>query len=614
MRVRLRRRLAESFSGKADAAPLVAAAPAVPVREIFRRFWPDARPYRFWLLLSLPFIVAMPAIATVEIWFYKLLVDEVLVPGDLEPLPWLAAAYVGLTLVGGLVSFVDDYLAAWIGERFLLGLRSRLYRHQLDLSDRPERLRLGDQLARLTGDVQAIESFVLSGVGSALSAVLQILFFTAALFYLQWDLALVSLIVAPLFFLAAAHFSRAIKRVSREKRRRSGSLGAVAEEGLSNAVLVQAYNRQDGELERFQRESEGIVSAELASTRLRALFAPVIDLIELAGALLVVGWGTYALSEGRITLGGMLAFLAYLTMLYGPIRELSRLGTTIFAAAAAAERVIEVLDEEPAVRDRADARTLGLARGVVELDGVTFTYPGAPAPALEDVSLRVQPGETLALVGASGAGKSTVAKLLLRFHDPERGSVLLDGCDLRELTLESVRENVGVLLQEALVFHGTVRENIAYGRPDATQAQITAAAEAAGAHEFIRAFPHGYATVVGEKGRRLSGGQRQRIAIARALLRDSPVLILDEPSTGLDAEATHRLLEPLRRLMHDRTTIVISHNLMTVREADAIAVLERGQVVEYGNHAELAALDGVYAYMQRLQEGRSERDWGAVPL
>ena len=272
--MRLRERIAATLTPAYDGAPLVAAAPVVPVREIFRRFWPDARAYRRWIALSLIFIILVPAIATVEIWFFKLLVDQVLVPGDLRPLVWLAAGYVGLTLLGGIASFADEYLAAWIGERFLLRLRSRLYGHLLTLSDGPERRRLGDLLARLTGDVQAIESLVLAGIGSALSAVLQIAFFTAALFYLQWDLALVSLVVAPLFWLSAARFSRLIKRASREKRRRSGSLGAVAEEGLSNALLVQAYNRQETELARFRRENEGIVSAELAATRLRALFSP----------------------------------------------------------------------------------------------------------------------------------------------------------------------------------------------------------------------------------------------------------------------------------------------------------------------------------------------------
>jgi ATP-binding cassette, subfamily B, bacterial len=588
----MRHRLAASLRPSADPAPVVAEAPAVSVCEIFRRFWPDARPYRKWLLVSLVFIAAVPAIATVEVWLFKRLVDDVLVPGDLGALFWLASLFVALTVLGGLISFADEYLGAWIGERFLLNLRSRVYAHLLDLSEGPQRRRLGDLLARLTGDVQAIEAFVLSGVAGALSAVLQIAFFTAALFYLQWDLALVSLVVAPLFWLAAARFSRLIRRASREKRRRSGSLGAVAEEGLANAPLVQAYNGQPQELERFRRENEGILSAELAATRLRAIFSPVVDLIELGGALLVVGWGTYALAEGRISLGGMLAFLAYLTMLYGPVQDLSRLGTTIYAAAAAAERIVDVLDQQPVVSDRPGARPRGRAASVVAFEGVTFRYPGMPRAALEDVSFRVGPGETLAIVGASGAGKSTIAQLLARLRDPEHGSVSLDGRDLRELTIESVRENVTLLLQETMVFDGTVRENIAYGRPDASQAEIVAAAKAADAHEFVTALPDGYDAVVGQKGRNLSGGQRQRIAIARALLRDAPVLVLDEPATGLDAESAAAVFGPLRRLMEGRTTIVVSHSLAAVRDATEVVVLDRGRVIERGSHQELAARGG----------------------
>jgi ABC-type multidrug transport system fused ATPase/permease subunit len=603
----IRRRIAEKLAPSSDSAPLVAAAPAVPVRELFRRFWPDVRPYRGWLLLSLPFIAAVPAVAVVEVWFFKLLVDDVLVPGDLRPFAWLAAGFVGLALLGGLVSFLDEYLAAWIGERFVLQLRSRTYGHLLTLSEGPERRRLGDLLARITGDVQAIESFVLAGVAGALGAALQIVFFTAALFYLQWDLALLSLVVAPIFWLAAARFSRLIKRASREKRRRSGSLGAVAEEGLANAALVQAYNRQDTELARFRRENDGIVSAELAATRLRALFSPVVDLIELAGALLVIGWGTYALSEGRLSVGGMLAFLASLTMLYGPIRELSQLGTTIFAASAAAERVLEVLDQPPAVQERPGARALVRGGGTVELDGVTFRYAGISRPALEGVSLRVEPGELVAVVGASGAGKSTIAKLLLRFQDPDYGSIRIDGHDIRELTLASVRENVGVLLQHSLVFDGTVRENIAYGRPGASEEEIVSAARNADAHEFVQALPEGYDTRIGQKGARLSGGELRRIAIARALLRDTPVLVLDEPFTGLDAESTERLMAPLFRLRRGRATILVSHNLLHVADATSIVVLDRGRIVERGTHEELLVLDGLYARMLRLQEREGER-------
>jgi ATP-binding cassette, subfamily B, bacterial len=554
----------------------------VPVREIFRRFWPDARPYRKQIAIGLLFLVLVPAVEAAEIWMFKLVVDDVLVPRELAPLLPIAAAYVGLTLLGGLISFGDDYLAAWVGERFLLNLRTRVFAHVQGLSLHSlDRRRLGDLLSRLTSDIQAIESFILAGIGEGLSALVRILIFGGALFYLDWRLAGVSLIIAPLFYFAARYFSQLVKHAAREKRRRSGSLSAVAEESLGNASLVQSLNRQAVEVARFRRQGDRIVEAELASTRIKSLFSPLVDLIELLGALIVIALGTWALTRGDLTLGGLLVFLAYLTQLYGPIRDLSGLSNTIFAAAAGAERVIELLEERPTVVDRPGATALRDVRGRVELRDVAFRYPGAAREALAGVSLTAEPGETVAIVGPSGAGKSTLARLLLRFDDPTAGSIAIDGRDLRDVTLHSLREHVGLLAQETLLPDVSVREAIAYGRPGASDEEIEAAARAAGAHEFICELPDGYDTPVGQRGRRLSGGQRQRISIARALLRSTPVLVLDEPTTGLDAEAKAALLGPLSRLVEDRTTFVISHDPEVVAWADRVVTLEDGRVVEH---------------------------------
>src|SRR3954453_23438459 len=465
-----------------DSQALVAAAPPVPIREIFRRFWPYARPFRRWLVVGLLLIAAVPAVDTAMIWMFKLVVDEVLVPETFGPLVWIALAYLGLTLLAGTLSFFDEYVSSWIAERFLLSLRTDFFRHLQRLSLAFfERRRLGDVLSRLTGDVSAIENFVLSGVTDALSYALEILFFAGAVFYLRWDLALVSLVITPLFWLIARRFSRMIKVASREKRRRSGSISSVAEESLSNIALVQAYNRQGSEVERLHEQGIGSYEAEMAATRIKALYSPLVDLAQLLGVLLVLGMGTWELSRGALTLGGLLVFITFLTQLYTPVRSLGKLVNRIYSASAAAERIIEFMDETPAVTDPARPRELTRPARTVQFEAVHFGYPGSEGRAIEDVTFRMEPGQTIALVGPSGSGKSTIAKLLLRFYDPGPGQIRIDGMDLRDLTVSELRRNVSVLLKETLVFDGTVHDNISYGRDDAGEAEVMAAAMAADA-------------------------------------------------------------------------------------------------------------------------------------
>jgi ABC-type multidrug transport system fused ATPase/permease subunit len=576
------------------------AAPPPTLRAIFRRFWPTMRPYRWPLVASCGLVAVAPAIDTAQIWTFKLLIDDVLVPADARAFIPIALVYLGLAIGQGITSFVDELLATWLGERFVLDLRSRVFEHLNELSlDFFDRRELGDTLSRLTGDIDAIEALLVSGITRALSHAVEILFFAGALFYLDWRLALSALVAAPGFLFAARYFSKRIKQASREQRRRAGSITSTAEEGLANLALVQAYDSVRAQTARFDRENRGRFAAQMAATRLRALFSPLVDLLETAGALSVLGLGIWELTHGRITLGGLLVFVGYLSRLYSPVRGAGRLSNTLYAASASAERIIELLDQRPTVRQAARPRRLHRARGSLQVRGVGFGYAGGPS-VLHDVSFAVSPGETVALVGPSGAGKSTLGKLLVRLYDPLTGSVLLDGHDVRGYRLTDLRANVSVVLQETLVFDASVRDNVLFGRPGATDEELAAAACAADALSFIEDLPDGWDTRVGQRGRLLSGGQRQRIALARAMIRDAPILLLDEPTTGLDAESSERVLDPMRRLMADRTTLVISHNLLTVTDADQIIYLEHGRITGCGTHDDLIAEHAGYARLYQL--------------
>ncbi len=561
-----------------DAAPFVGEAPPMTVAQVVRRFWPDVRPLRWWLLVLVVLLAGAPLIAVFEVLLFQKLVDDVLVPATLGPLLWIAALYVALNLLSAVISGVDDYLSTWISQKFLVGLRTQVFSHVLaHPSHVHDRNRLGDTMSRLTSDTAAVESFMIGQFATGTGAVLRLGIYAGALFFLQWQLALVSLVAAPLLWWVATHFSRMVKDVSRERRRRAGSLSAVTEERLANAALVQTYNREADAVADYHRQNLAIASAELVGARIRSVFLPLADLAELVGTLSVIALGTWALATDRLTLGGLMAFLALMVQCYSPLRTLGNMLPALYSATAGVERMVELLDE-PLPEDRPGARDLTGVRGAVELTGVRVRYPGAPRDALHSAAFRVEPGELVGLVGPSGAGKSTVARLLTRHVDAADGGVRIDGHDVQDLTARSVRDAVTLVPQETALMDASIAENIAFGRPGATRTEVEEAARRADADGFVRRLPQGYDTRVGQRGRSLSGGQRQRIAVARALLRDAPILFLDEPTTGLDAETSRRLLDAVARHRAGRTVVVATHDPVALEYVDRIIRLEEAGV------------------------------------
>lgn len=506
--------------------------------------------------------------------------------------------------MGALVGYLGNSLATWTAERFVLRLRANVFGHVQDLPPHFfQRHRRGDLVERLTGDVEAIEQLVVSGVVGTISAAFSAVFYAAAALWLRWDLALATFVLAPLFLLAARRFSGRIKQASQDERVADGAITSVVEESLGNIVLTQAYNRRRDEERRLDKEARAWMRASVRGARLSEMYEQFVEVVETLCVLSVIGLGVWEISAGRMTLGALLAFAAFIGYLYPPVRNLGQLGLTVTAATAGAERIAELLDAQPSVKDPDVPVPAWPVQGRVSLHGLSFRYPDAARASLRDVTFTVSPGELVLVTGASGAGKSTLSKLLTRFYDPDEGVVRLDGVPLTDVPLEFVRENTALLPQQTLVLNGTIRENIACGRPGATDPEIERAARSAAAHEFIAALPDGYGTHIAPGTAALSGGQLQRIAIARAMLRAAPVLVLDEPTIGLDSVAARQIVQPLRRLMSGRTTIMITHDLSLARDADRILVVDEGRLLDAGTHDELMTRCAAYA---RLVEPWSE--------
>ncbi|MFF2408113.1 ABC transporter ATP-binding protein [Streptomyces sp. NPDC058092] len=585
----------------------------ISIMVAFRRFWPLTAGDRRWLVLIFLFSVLAAIAETITVLLFAKLTDTALQTGSVSAFWKPAGQWLAVAVIGAVVGYLGNSIAAWTAERFVMRLRARVFSHLQTLPPHfYQRNRRGDLVERLTGDVEAIEALVVSGIVRAASAVFSTLFYAAAALWLRWDLALATLLMVPLFWFTTSRFTRPLRAVSRRGRAADGAITAVVEETLVNVVMTQAYNRQPDEEARLFGKARLRLKMAVKAVRLTEFYEQLVEVLETLCVLTIIGLGVWEISAQRMTLGQLLAFAAFIGYLYPPIRSLGKLGLTATAATAGAERLLEILDARPAVTDPAasvPAPPRSRALGEVEARQVLFHYPGSSEPVLRDLSFTASPGELLVITGPSGAGKSTLAALLLRFYDPDAGSIHLDGVSVDQLPLTHLRRNITLLPQETLVLHDTIEENIGCGRTDVTHRDVVEAARAADAHAFIRTLPEGYDTVISTGTSRLSGGQLQRIAIARAMLRDAPVLLLDEPTTGLDRLAAQRILAPLRRLAEGRTTIVITHDLALASDADRILVLDEGRLVESGTHTQLLDRNGLYA---TLFERRTQPRNGTV--
>ncbi|MDT5158555.1 MAG: ATP-binding cassette, subfamily bacterial [Acidobacteriota bacterium] len=576
------------------------------------------RPYRGQLAVAFLAIVAESATDLLEPWPLKIVFDYVFgqkqMPGwmkgllgrtvgldKLAVLNFAAAAVIIIAVVGALSTYAEKYLTTSVGQHVMHDLRLTLYNHiqRLSLSFFAEQ-KTGDLIVRMTSDIDAVQDFVSSALLGILVSFLTLVGMLGVMFYLNWRFTLISLSVAPALFFVVYSFTRRIKHAARAVKKKEGEIASVVQESLSAVRLIRAFAREDFESRRLDEKSLESVEMALLARGVKAKLAPFVELIVAAGTCLVIWYGARLVLAGEISSGALIVFILYLGKMYKPMRELSKMTDTISKASVGFERIREVLETESKVRDLPRARRAPRFRGGVEFEGVSFSY-GPEQPILKDISLTVEPGEFVALVGPTGSGKSTLISLIPRFYDPTSGRVKIDGADVRSFRLKSLRDQISYVLQESFLFRATLWENIAYGKPGATRAEIVRAARLANAHEFIEQLPEGYNTVVGERGETLSGGQRQRVTIARAVIRETPILLLDEPSSGLDAESEELVFEALGRLMENKTSIVIAHRLATVMRASRIFAVEDGSIVESGTHAELLERGGLYSRLHEIQ-------------
>jgi ATP-binding cassette subfamily B protein len=562
-------------------------------RRRFGTLYRLARPYKRRTAVAIVSLLAATAAALAPPYLVGRAVDEVQA-GNTSSLVWIVSAFIAAGVLGVAFSYVQTYSTGWVGERMLADLRNTLFRHLQRLSlGFYERNRAGVIISRLTNDVEALDQLVTDGVTSLVQNTLTLAGSIGVLFFLDWRLALATLTILPPMAVATVWFRRHSGRAYRRVRETLALVTATLAEDISGMRVLQSFTREPAAAANFQAIGAHYREANMRTVVLNGVYFPFVDFLSSAATAVVLGYGGWLAFNGDVSIGTLVAFLGYLTNFFDPVQQLSQLYNTFLSAVAALDKITDVLDEEPEVLDADRAGKLGRIRGAIRFEDVRFAYGRGPE-VLHGIDLDVAAGTTVALVGHTGAGKSTIAKLIARFYDPTSGGISIDGVDLRTVTQESLRSQLGIVPQEGFLFAGTLAENLRFGRPDASDDDIAAAIRAVGADELVSGLEQGLETEVGERGSRLSLGQRQLVAFARALLADPRILILDEATSSVDIGTERKIEHALRRLLHGRTAFIVAHRLSTIRDADLIVVLEHGLVVEQGTHDELLARRGLY--------------------
>lgn len=603
--------------------PLNDGEPAPPAPFVARRrglsIWQLLRPHRVQLWFGLLAITGESVADVLGPWPLKIVLDDVI--GHKQSHGWLTrlvhrtagtsahsvllfacVAVLGIALLDAVCTYGEKWVTTTVGQWVTHDLRRRLYAQVQRLSlAYHDQSKTGDLISRVTSDIDSIQTFIVSGLLSIIVDVATILGMIGVLFYLSWRLTLVAMTVVPVLFVIVYTYTRRVKKFSREVRKHEGKMLSVVQEVLGSIRVVKAFARESYEVHRLEGESLETVEAALRARRLKARLVPAVSIVTGVGTCLVLYFGGTSALEAGVTGGTITVFLSYIKSMYKPMQDISKIMDSYSKADVGYERIKEVIESDGEMRDAPDARPAPALRGDIEFQDVSFGY-SPDRLILQHIRMRVRAGTTVALVGPTGSGKSTLVNLIPRFYDATSGAVCVDGLDVKTLQQKTLRDQISLVLQDTVLFSGSIWDNIAYGRPEATSAEIVAAARTANAMEFIDKLPQKFDTQVGERGITLSGGQRQRIAIARAIIRNTPILILDEPSSGLDAESEHLVFEALDRLMAGKTSIVIAHRLSTIRDASCIFVLKDGQIVEEGTHNELMGReDGLYRHLHDVQ-------------